>query len=83
MIHFGPLKSVEAYIQESARAGRDGSQSKAILMYQSLMLLHVEQDIKDYVKGKYACRYKFLMGHFEAQATETSTSNFSCCDLSS
>ena len=83
MIHFGPSKSVEAYIQESGRAGRDGSPSKAILMYQSLMLLHVEQDMKDYVKGKYACRRKFLMGHFEAQVTETSASNFSCCDLCS
>ena len=83
VIHFGPSKSVEAYIQESGRAGRDGSPSKAILMYQSLMLLHVEQDMKDYVKGKYTCRRKFLMGHFDAQVTETSASNFSCCDLCS
>ena len=62
VIHFGPSKSVEAYIQESGRAGRagrDGSPSKAILMYQSLMLLHAEQDMKDYVKGKYAVDVNF------------------------
>lgn len=83
VIHFGPSKSVEAYIQESGRAGRDGSPSKALVLYQSLMLLNVEQDMKDYVKGKYACRRQFLMGHFEVQAAKNSTSNVTCCDLCS
>ena len=65
--------------------GQEGmeAQVKPLLMYQSLMLLDVAQDMKDYVKGKYASRRKFLMGHFEAQVTETSASNFSCCDLCS
>ena len=35
VIHFGPSKSVEA--------GRDGQPSTALLLYQSLMLLHVER----------------------------------------
>ena len=61
VIHFGPSKSVEAYIQESGRAGRDGQPSTALLLYQSLMLLRVEKDMKDYVKGKYDCRRTFLM----------------------
>lgn len=45
-IHFGPAKNVEAYMQQSGRAGRDGKQSIAYLLYQSLQLIHVENDIK-------------------------------------
>lgn len=35
-VHFGPAKNVEAYIQESGRAGRDRKQSIAYLLYQSV-----------------------------------------------
>ena len=87
VIHFGPSKTVEAYIQETGRAGRDGRPSKALLLYQSLMLLHIEQDIKDYVKGKYECRRKFLMGHFDEEGgkshTATGKTKPVCCDMCS
>ncbi len=33
VIHRGPPGSVEAYLQESGRAGRDGLQSEAVLLY--------------------------------------------------
>ena len=85
VIHFGPSKSVEAYIQESGRAGKDGQPSTTLLLYQSLMLLHVEKNMKDYVKGKYDCRRKFLMEHFTEKAVkaQTATSTGICCDMCS
>ena len=86
IIHWGPSKSVETYIQESGRAGRDGSPSKAFLLYQPLMLLHVEKDMKDYVKGKYICRRAFLVGHFDQKGGKPQSdteSDFVCCDLCS
>ena len=45
-IHFGPLKNVEAFMQETGRAGRDGKPSISYLLYKGLLLDHVEKDIK-------------------------------------
>lgn len=83
VIHFGPSKSIEAYIQESGRAGRDGKPSWAILFYQSLMLINVDQEMKEYVRGRYNCRRQFLMGHFleTSVMSADSGSNCICCDL--
>ena len=44
-VHFGPAKNVECYMQESGRAGRDGAQSTAFLLYQGMQLMHVDKDI--------------------------------------
>ena len=86
IIHLGPSKSVEGLHSGKWRAGRDGSPSKALLLYQLLMLLHVEKDMKDYVKGKYTCRRAFLMGHFDEKGGKPlsdTQSDFVCCDLCS
>ena len=82
IVHFGPSKSVEAYVQETGRAGRDGQPSTALLLYKSIMLLQVDKDMRDYVKGNYHCRREFIMKHFdhsESSLVEDST----CCDCCS
>ena len=44
-VHFRKEKNVECYMQESGRAGRDGAQSTAFLLYQGMQLMHVDKDI--------------------------------------
>ncbi|XP_020903172.1 Bloom syndrome protein homolog [Exaiptasia diaphana] len=78
IIHFGPSKTVEAYIQESGRAGRDGRPSNCIILYKALMLLHVEKEMRDYVRGKCDCRRQYLMSSFEI--TTNSCQGQSKCD---
>ena len=73
-IHFGPAKNVEAFIQESGRAGRDGIQSTAYMLYQSFQLAHVEKDInsKD-------CRRTFLLSFFNVTFCPIAPLHL-CCD---
>ena len=79
-VHFGPSKSIEAYIQESGRAGRDGKQSVALIMYQGLLLNHVDKDMKNYVKTK-ECRRTTLMCKFDKFAESTYPHpKHLCCD---
>ena len=78
-IHFGPAKNVECYIQESGRAGRDGKQSTAYLLYQGMQLTHVEKEMKDYVKHK-GCRRKILMQHFDKEHLDQHNPHHLCCD---
>lgn len=75
-IHFGPPKNPEAYVQESGRAGRDGKPSISHIIYQGLLLTHVEREMKTYVKTS-SCRREILMRHFgivlDSKQTNTRT----------
>lgn len=77
-IHFGPAKNIESYIQESGRAGRDGSLSVSYLVYQSYQLSHVEQDMKLYLKTS-ECRRKYLLQFFDVQFSPKTPLHL-CCD---
>ncbi len=78
VIHFGPSKNIESYAQETGRAGRDGSRAMAYLLYNGLLLNHVEQDIKSYIKND-ACRQKTILKHFEETSTTQPVLHL-CCD---
>ena len=79
-IHFGPSKNIESYIQETGRTGRDGKQSMAFLIYQGILLSHVDKDMKQYVKTE-DCRRKTLLGNFDNSSTATYPRPMHlCCD---
>lgn len=81
VIHFGPSKNIESYTQETGRAGRDGSQSFAYLLYNGIMLRQVEADIKSYVLNE-QCRRKAILDNFDDKSSfnETKELHF-CCDI--
>ena len=79
-VHFGQSKNIEAYIQETGRAGRDGKQSVAFLVYHGLLLNHVDKDMKHYVKTG-ECRRTTLLRNFDGTSTLSSPQPaHMCCD---
>ena len=78
IIHYGPSKNVEAYVQETGRAGRDGTQSHAYILYHGILLNHVEGDIKSVLKTD-ECRRKAVFKHFDTVLEQFDKLHL-CCD---
>ena len=78
IIHYGPAKNIEAFVQETGRAGRDGHQSNSFLLYHGMLLNHVEGDIKLLIKAT-DCRRKTILEHFDHD-TERPLLQHLCCD---
>ena len=59
VIHWGLTSTVEEYVQESGRGGRDGL-STQVIVYRGKGGKHSEKKIKDYVSNNSICRRRFL-----------------------
>ena len=89
IIHLGPSRDVESYMQESGRCGRHGCQSNAVIYYLGRMLTHVDKHMKEYVNLQadgITCRRKWLLNHFDIQECENTETlpemiKHNCCDL--
>ena len=81
VIHFGPSKSIEAYMQESGRCGRNGEQSDALLLYNGINVKAADSDMKSYINAT-TCRRKLLMKHFGVKTSHSeSPTGHMCCDV--
>ena len=78
MIHYGPSRNVEAYIQETGRAGRDGIQSAVYILYHGILLSHVDGHMRKFVKTR-NCRRKELLKHFDWFGYQHDVPHL-CCD---
>lgn len=74
----GLQKIVEAYKQETGRAGRDGVHSAVYILYHGILLGHVDGHTKQYVYTE-NCRRKELLKHFNFSIQEHEVSHL-CCD---
>ena len=66
IIHFGPSKTFEAYLQECGRAGRDGKESQCYLLYNGLLASHCQTDMKEYLPSD-TCKRKLIAAKFPGE----------------
>ena len=78
VIHFGPSKNIESYVQECGRAGRDGEESLCHLLHNNLLTSRCEDDMKQYVYSD-SCRRLTIAKWFGCLKVEKE-SLCSCCD---
>ena len=82
VIHFGPSKNIESYVQECGRAGREGQQSKCLLLYNGLLSARSKSDIKNYIETDTQCRRKQIFNHFPGGfIVHENLNGHNCCDV--
>ncbi len=84
IIHYGPSRNLEAYLQESGRAGRDqNSQCQAIILYNNIMIKYCDEDIVAYCRNATECRRTMILNHFYNNAIAIKPPKYAClcCDI--
>ena len=76
VVHYGPPRSIEDFVQEIGRAGRDGKNAVSALLFQGKHLRKCDTSIQKYAKEK-TCLRNLLLSEFDE--TKTSGSDHSCC----
>ncbi|XP_019854955.1 PREDICTED: ATP-dependent DNA helicase Q-like SIM [Amphimedon queenslandica] len=83
IIHWGSTSTIEQYVQETGRAGRDGHLSRAILYYGKPGRF-VHQEMKDYGNNHKECRRRMLIQNFMfCDSSMFVEDKDHCCDICS
>ena len=81
VIHYGPSKNIEEYVQESVRGGHDGNRCHAVLYtYPGCTRGHVSEEMKSYCKNTNPCCRHTLFWYFPGTLSGPSTMH-ACCDV--
>ena len=81
VINYGPPSDLESYVQEMGRAGRDGKNSEALLMFHGRQLRQCAPEMLNYVKSN-SCRRRQILDFFEDSSQgSVSDKKHLCCDV--
>ena len=81
IIHWGIPTTMEEYVQETGRSGRDGNSSVAVL-YRGKGGRHATTKVKNYVANTTQCRRRMMFQDFILYSAESITvTGCSCCDI--
>jgi bloom syndrome protein len=77
IMHWGSPSSLEEYVQEAGRAGRDGQLSTAVLFPR--FGKYVESSMKEYGKNSMSCRRRLLFQNFLFCSNNFVNVGCNCC----
>ena len=83
VIHLGCPSDMEAYVQETGRAGRDGLTALALLLHKKSSDRYTDKPMLEYVTNKDHCRRDKLFQKFDAYSHRDMGTLCSCCDICS
>ena len=82
VFHDGPAESIEQYIQETGRGGRDGNVCEAVLyLFSGSTRGKISSNMKTYCKNNEECRRIQLMQYFPGQSVYKPHFMHLCCDV--
>ena len=65
VIHYGPPREVDDFMQEIVRGGRDGKEATSLLYYNGTQLHKCEKPMKVYAKSTGVCLRQITLNQFE------------------
>ena len=80
VIHWGPPRDLEEYLQEIGRGGRDGKPTQAHLYYDKKSLVTCDHSMHEYCRST-TCRRHFIMSRFVEDYSSTIIGSCKCCDV--
>jgi superfamily II DNA helicase RecQ len=80
VIHYGPPRQMDDFIQEIGRAGRDNLSAVSILMYNGMLLRKCDTQMKLYASNIKRCLREILLAEFESLFTPHDTPH-NCCTV--
>lgn len=83
IIHIGSPESIEAYVQQTGRAGRDGQFCTAVLYHGKGLTRRIDEEMKLYCLNDSQCRKKYLVSFFDDSTGYEKNEQIDdlCCDL--
>ena len=78
--HWGPPNDLDTYVQESGRAGRDGQQSEAILLY-GRMREHTSDKMQQYAITQKCRRVTLFKDFLLGEQVDSISPGCKCCDV--
>lgn len=79
VVHYGPPKEIDTFVQQMGRAGRDNKQSHDLIIFKSAQLKRVDNDMKNLVVSD-QCRRLLLTKSYMCDPAKDIKKHF-CCDI--